>query len=86
MYLDPSRVSYLLPHLSVVRRDGPQVYEVVVRYVGALQIYVTLPSGKEVTMDYFTDPSERPRCFDLSHLYLDSRGQIIDVLYHDPPD
>ena len=85
MYLDPRRVGFLVPHLSVVQRDGPQVYEAVVRYVGAIQLYLTLPSGEEVVIDYFTEPDERPRCFDLRRLHLNERGQIIEVIYHDSP-
>ena len=84
MFLDPQRVGYLLPLLDPVIRNGTMVYEVVVRYMGALQVYITLSDGREVTLDYFTTPDERPRCFDAAVLYLDSRGRIIEIVYRDP--
>ena len=84
MFLDPQSVGYLLPLLDPVIRNGTMVYEVVVRYMGALQVYITLSDGREVTLDYFTTPDERPRCFDVTHFYLDSRGAIVEVIYRDP--
>ena len=84
MFLDPQRVGYLLPLLDPVIQNGTMVYEVVVRYMGALQVYITLSDGREVTLDYFTTPDERPRCFDVTHFYLDSRGSIVEVIYRDP--
>lgn len=85
MFLDPQRVGYLLPLLEPVTRNGITVYEAVIRYMGALQAYITLSDGREVTLDYYTTPDERPRCFDVAALYLDTRGQIVEIVYHDPP-
>lgn len=84
MFLDPRRVGYLLPLLVPVLRNDALVHEAVVRYMGALRAYISLSDGREVTLDYFTTPDERPRCFEVSCLYLDSRGAIVEVVYRDP--
>lgn len=83
MFLDPRRVGYLLPLLVPVLRNDALVHEAVVRYMGALRAYISLSDGREVTLDYFTTPDERPRCFDVTHLYLDSSGSIVEVIYRD---
>ena len=74
---------HLLPHLERVPNTHPPQYEVVIRYVGALQMYVTLPSKEEVVIDYSCAEVDRMTVFTLRKLYLDTKGSVVQ-LFTDP--
>lgn len=76
-------IKYLLPYLERVSDNPTSHYEMVVRYVGALQMYVTLPSREEVTIDYHCAEADRMTVFTVKKLHLDAKGCVVRM-FTDP--
>jgi len=69
----------LIPHLAYIQDSQPPLYEAVIRYVGALQLYITLPSHEEIVIDYQCAEIDRMAVFQFTRLYLNDEGQVIHM-------
>ena len=76
-------IEHLLPYLERISDSPTSHCEMVVRYVGALQMYVTLPSHEEVTIDYRCAEADRMTVFTVKKLHLDANGRVVRM-FTDP--
>ncbi len=76
-------IKHVLPYLERVSGNPTSHFEMIVRYVGALQMYVTLPSHEEVTIDYRCAEADRMTVFTVKKLHLDTNGCVVRM-FTDP--